>query len=134
MKNNPNIKEKVMSPYVNDGKGKKVDNPESNVWYHGSPLPLEMLAVGSSITRNLELAIAFSHKPSRLSVDNDGVIHHDGKENGYLYEIDEIVSSEDIYVHPEVNEVSPDDPWEWLTKKAFRLKLIKETNVNNIIE
>jgi len=113
-------------PYIDDGKGKPIDEPESQIWYHGSPLLLEMLATGSSITRNRGLAIAFSHKPSQLGVSNDGTIHHNGEQNGYLYEIAELVSLEDIYVHPDINIVNPNDPWEWLTKRPFRLKLIQE--------
>jgi len=116
--------------YTKDGDGKLIDNPESRKWYHGSPLRLEVLVEGSSVTRNREIAIAFSHRPKRLGVSSDGtnqVIQHNGKENGYLYEIDEIVSLEDIYVHPKINEISPEDPWEWLTKRPFRLKLIQET-------
>jgi len=121
-----------MSFYISikDGDGKLIDNPESQTWYHGSPLLLEILATGSSITRNREIAIAFSHKPTRLEVSSDGTnqtIQHNGKQNGYLYEIDEIVSLDDIYIHPKVNEISPDDPWEWLIKRPFRLRLIQET-------
>ena len=114
-------------PYIDDGKGKPIDEPESQIWYHGSPLLIEILATGSSITRNRELAIAFSHKPSQLGVADDGTIDHDGKQNGYLYEVAEPVSLEDIYVHPKINEISPNDLWEWLTKRPFQLKLIQET-------
>ena len=114
-------------PYINDGKV-TLDDPESQVWYHGSPLLLEILATGSSITRNRELAIAFSHKPSQIWItDEDEMIHHNGEQNGYLYEVAELVSLEDIYVHPDILIVNPNDPWEWLTKKPFRLKLIQET-------
>jgi len=115
--------------YIDDGTGGTLDDPESQIWYHGSPLLLEILATGSSITRNRELAIAFSHKPSQLGVADDGTIHHNGKQNGYLYEIAEPVSLGDIYVHPSINDISPNDPWEWLTKRQFKLKLIQETIV-----
>jgi hypothetical protein len=114
-------------PFINDGKGKPIDNSESQIWYHGSPLFLEMLAAGSSITRNRELAIAFSHKPTQLGVSDDGKISHNGKENGYLYEIAKYVSLEDIFVHPDVASISPNDQWEWVTKRPFRLNLIQET-------
>ena len=114
-------------PYIDDGKGKPLDDPESQIWYHGSPLLLEVLAIGSSITRNRELAIAFSHKPSQLGVSDDGIISHNGKQNGYLYEVADSVSLEDIYVHPDILIVNPNDSWEWLTKRPFRLKLIQET-------
>jgi hypothetical protein len=114
-------------PYIDDRNGKPIDNPESQTWYHGSPIMLEVLATGSSITRNKELAIAFSHKPSQLGVSDDGIIHHNGEYNGYLYEIAELVSLEDIYIHPDILIVNPNDSWEWLTKRPFRLKLIQET-------
>jgi len=114
-------------PYITDGKGKPLDNAESQSWYHGSPFLLEILASGSSITRNRELAVAFSHKPSNLGVSDDGRISHNGKQNGYLYEIAESVSSEDIYVHPDITALDPNDPWEWLTKRPFQLKLIQKT-------
>jgi len=116
-------------PYIDDGKGKPIDDPESQTWYHGSPILLEILATGSSITRNKELAIAFSHKPSQLGVSDDGIIHHNGEFNGYLYEIAELVSLEDIYIHPDIIIVNPHDHWEWLTKRPFQLKLIQETIV-----
>ena len=116
-----------MSFYITDGKGKPLDDAEGKTWYHGSPLLLEALATGSSITRNRDLAIAFSHKPTRLGVSDDGVISHNGKQSGYLYRVAELVSPEDIHVHPTVKAVTPDDPWEWLTNRQFRLELIQET-------
>lgn len=115
-------------PYYADGTGKPMDNAEGKVWYHGSPLLLDVLAKGSSITRNRDVAIAFSHRPTKLCVSDDGEISHNGEKNGYLYEIAEPVSLEDIYVHPALLEsAAPDDHWEWLTKKPFQLKLIQET-------
>jgi hypothetical protein len=116
-----------MSLFITDGKGKPLDDAEGQSWYHGSPLLLEILATGSSITRNRELAVAFSHKPTQLGVADDGTISHNGKQNGYLYEIAEPVSLEDIHVHPKVKAIAPNDPWEWLTKRPFRLRLIQET-------
>ena len=116
-----------MSLFITDGKGKPLDDAKGQNWYHGSPLLLEILATGSSITRNRELAIAFSHKPTRLEVADDGMISHNGKQNGYMYEIAEPVSLEDIHVHPKVKAIAPNDLWEWLTKRPFRLKLIQET-------
>ena len=115
--------------FTADGKGKTLDDPESEIWYHGSSLLLDVLAAGSSITRNRELAIAFSHKPTELGVSDNGEISHNGEENGYLYEVAEPVALEDIYVHPSVEATIPDDPWEWLTKRAFKLKLVQQTIV-----
>ena len=108
-------------PFSTDGKGKKLDDPESSVWYHGSPSKLGILSAGSSVTRSKELAIAFSHKPTILSVSDDGRISHNGRIVGYLYQVDEIVSPEDVSIHPACRT---DDPWEWVTHKSLRLRLI----------
>jgi hypothetical protein len=116
-----------MSIFITDGKGKPIDNAQSQSWYHGSPVLLEVLATGGSITRNRGLAIAFSHKPTQIGVSDDGTISHNGKQNGYLYEIAEPVSWEDIHPHPKVKAIAPDDLWEWLTTRPFRLKLIQKT-------
>ena len=37
------------------------------IWYHGSPLVLEVLATDSTITRNRDLARVFSHRPTIVS-------------------------------------------------------------------
>jgi hypothetical protein len=115
--------------FITDGKGKPLDNPEAQKWYHGSPLLLEVLDAGSSITRNRELAIAFSHKPTQLGVADDGTISHNGKQNGYLYEIAELLALEDIRPHEACVKFSPNDLWEWITKRPLRLKLIQKTIV-----
>ncbi len=108
--------------FVSDYKGSLIDDKDSLVWYHGSPVEMSLLRVGSSITRNIELAIAFSHKPSELSVSNNGKIEHNGKQEGYLYIVDEELIDDDIYVHEACLE---DDPWEWITKREIKLKLLK---------
>lgn len=110
--------------FYSDGKGKPADDPTSPVWYHGSPLVLEVLAAGSSITRNRDLAVAFSHKPTQLSIDDDGVVRHNGRQDGYLYEIDEPVSPNDLHVHEAIRR---DDPWEWITERPYRLRRIERT-------
>jgi len=97
-------------------------NP-SCCWYHGSPLVLNELAVGSTITTWKELAIAFSHKPATLEYNEvGGSIKHNGSASGFLYIIDEpITEGTDIYRHP---NTSMDDGVEWLTKRPLKLKLI----------
>ena len=114
-------------PFTTDGKGKPIDDPDSQHWYHGSPLSLDVLATGSSVTRSRELAIAFSHKPSQLGVADDGTISHNGKQNGYLYEVAEALAPDDLRPHGACVEHSPNDLWEWVTKRPLRLRLIQRT-------
>jgi predicted acetyltransferase len=90
-------------------------------WYHGSPYNFSILRAGSTITQNEELARAFSHQPTRLSIDDDGKISHNGTEPGFLYVIDEpIVPGEDIYMHP---RTTMDPGLEWLTVRGLKVRL-----------
>ena len=94
------------------------------IWYHGSNQAFSELRTNSTITQWKELAIAFSHKPSMLGYDDDGVISHNGTEKGYLYIIDEpITVGVDIYQHP---RSSMDKNAEFLTKRPLKVKLICE--------
>ena len=69
-----------------------------SVWYHGSNKVFTELLPNSTITQWRELAEAFSHQPGSLWYDDDGVIHHNGVEKGFLYMIDEAVEiGRDIY-------------------------------------
>ena len=89
-------------------------------WYHGSAYEFSVLRAGSTITQNEGLALAFSHKPTLLSIDDYDWITHNGTEPGHLYEIDEpIVPGEDIYLHPRTT-MSPG--LEWLTVRELRVK------------
>ena len=63
-----------------------------STWFHGSPLNLEKLCKGSSITQIEKLARVFSTKPTIVSVSDDGSIRHNGKEKGYIYKIIDIMS------------------------------------------
>lgn len=93
-------------------------------WYHGSNLILSELRAESTVTQWRELAEAFSHKPCRLSYDDNGVISHDGKEKGYLYVIDEPITVDvDVYQHP---RTVMDENAEFLTKRPLKLKMICE--------
>ena len=93
-------------------------------YYHGSPLKLDELSTGSTITPWKELAMAFSHKPSKLSIDDDNKISHNGQiYPTYLYIIDEeVVLNLDIYQHP---RSFMGDGFELLTKRPLKLKLIE---------
>ena len=92
------------------------------IWYHGSNILFSELRPNSTITQWKELAEAFSHQPSRLSYDDNGVIVHNGKEPGYLYRIDEPIEiGTDIFQHP---RTVMDPNAEFLTKRALKVKLI----------
>lgn len=102
----------------------KIEIVPDGIWYHGSDKMFEELKEGSTITQWRELAEAFSHRPSRLSYDDGGVISHNGSEDGYLYVIDEPVDvGWDIYAHP---KTTMDENAEFLTKRPLRVKLVAE--------
>ena len=96
----------------------------NGVWYHGSNMIFTELREGSTVTQWRELAEAFSHRPGRLSYDDNGVIFHDGKEKGYLYIIDEPITVDiDVYQHP---RTVMDKNAEFLTKRTLKVKLLCE--------
>jgi hypothetical protein len=92
-------------------------------WYHGSPLELEVLREGSTITQWKELAEAFATKPSMLGYDEIFTpIFHNGVEIGNLYIIDEpLILDVDIFQHP---RTTMDKGVEFLTKRPLKLKRI----------
>lgn len=98
-------------------------NPEGT-WYHGSNVLFSELREGSTITQWRELAEAFSHQPTMLGYDDNGVISHNGVEKGYLYIINEDVEiGKDVYQHP---RTTMDQNAEFLTKRPLAVKLIQE--------
>lgn len=99
-------------------------NHEQKLWYHGSPFILEELLEGSTITQEKDYARIFSHKPSVVSVNDDGTIVHNGSMGGYLYVIDEPISSADIFPHP---NTTMSLGIEWLTRRAIKVKKITDT-------
>lgn len=105
----------------------KIEIKQSGTWYHGSNKKFETLREGSTITQWKELAEAFSHQPSGLGYDDDGVIQHNGTEKGYLYIIDEpIVIGEDVYQHP---TTTMDLNAEFLTKRPLKVRFIEELEI-----
>jgi hypothetical protein len=98
------------------------------IWYHGSPLCLTTLLKGSTITHSRHLAEVFSHKPSIVSIADDGSIKHSGTLPGYLYRIAEHVAHGDVYPHPH-SSMGPG--LEWLTRRELRLALIGPTTVRD---
>ena len=102
----------------------KIEINPNGVWYHGSNVLFSNLRINSTITQRQELAEAFSHQPSVLGYDDDGVISHNGVEKGYLYIIDEPVDLlNDIYKHP---RTTMDENAEFLTKRPLKVKMICE--------
>lgn len=97
----------------------------SRAWYHGSQQELTRLRSGSSITRRRDVAKAFSHKPSLLSMSDES-LKHDGVTPGYLHVVAEEVAPDDVHPHPHpVNAAR----WEWLTRRDLKLELIERTEV-----
>ncbi len=96
----------------------------SDVWYHGSPLRLDTLASGSTVTRDRRVAEVFSHKPRLVSFEDDGRIRHDGREMGYLYQIAEPVGPADVEPHPRSTMPAG---IEWLTRRPLRLACLGST-------
>ena len=97
---------------------------KAEIWYYGSPLELETLRAGSTLTRNRELARVFSHRPSLVSLEDDGAIRHDGAQPGILYRIAEPVGEEDVRPHPR-STMAPGE--EWLTNRPLRLERLTAT-------
>lgn len=102
----------------------KIEIHPDGIWYHGSNVHFDTLREGSTITQLRALAEAFSHKPTALGYDDDGVIVHNGTEQGYLYVIDEPIRvDEDVYQHP---RTTMDPGAEFLTKRPLKVRLIGE--------
>lgn len=105
----------------------KIEINPNEVWYHGSNVLFSELRTNSTITQWRELAEAFSHQPSVLEYDDNGVIRHNGVEKGYLYIIDEPVDLQnDIYQHP---RTTMDENAEFLTKRPLKVKIIRELKI-----
>lgn len=104
----------------------KQSSEQPQRWFHGSPHKLEVLRPGSTITPRRRLARIFSHKPTLVSMEDDGSILHDGILPGYLYRIDEPVAPGDVRPHPR-SAMDPD--LEWLTTRPLKLCLLGRTEI-----
>lgn len=102
------------------------DNPNTGVWYHGSPDQIDILQPGSTITQNRRLAEVFSHKPTIVSAEDDGRIRHNGTLPGLLYRIAENVRPEDVTPHP---RTTMQEGEEWLTLRELSLTLLGPTPI-----
>lgn len=98
-------------------------------WYHGSPLVLDTLLAGSTITQDRDLARVFSHKPSMVAQNFDDAGHrsikHSGTQAGYLYAVIGVDAS-NVYPHP---QTTMEAGQEWLTRCDLALRLIEPTQV-----
>jgi hypothetical protein len=102
---------------------------DDGAWFHGSPLELQVLAAGSTVTRCRAVAEAFSHKPTWVSVgvpdeDRPVTVAHNGLLPGYLYVVDEPVADSDLHPHPR-SSFKPGG-LEWITDRPLRLCLVGE--------
>lgn len=100
----------------------------TEIWYHGSPLQLTVLLQGSTITRDRHLAEVFSHKPTIVSIADDGSIQHNGARPGFLYRVAEEVQPEDVYPHP---RTTMEPGQEWLTKRDLALALVSQVDIDD---
>lgn len=96
-------------------------------WFHGSPHRFKELEAGSTITQDRALAVTFSHKPSLVVTDENGSRFHNGKYDGYLYVIDEVLTAQDVYPHPDTT-MKPGE--EWLIRRPLQVKEIGQTTPN----
>ena len=96
----------------------------SLTWYHGSQQELTKLRSGSSIKQNRNVAKAFSHRPSLVSMSEGGEIKHNGATPGYLYAVSDVIGPDDVYPHPHPANATR---WEWLTNRELKLELIEQT-------
>ena len=97
----------------------------SRTWYHGSQQELTRLRSGSSLTQSRDVAKAFSHRPSLLSMSDES-LKHDGVTPGYLYSVAEEVAPDDVHPYPHpVNA----ERWEWLSSRELKVELIERTEV-----
>lgn len=109
----------------------KIEIQPDGVWFHGSNMLFTELKSGSTITQWKGLAEAFSHQPSMLGYDDNGIISHNGKEQGYLYMISESVDiQKDIYQHP---RTTMDENAEFITKRPLKVKMICELPAGSAI-
>ena len=95
------------------------------------PAEARRLRARSSITQNRDVAKAFSHRPSLMSMSQSEAgetwsVRHDGVTPGYLYVVAEEIGSGDARPHPHPVNVSR---WEWLTNRDMELRFIEETRV-----
>lgn len=95
-------------------------------WYHGSPDTLDVLREGSWVTQFKEMAKAFSHKPSYMSLEDDcSTIKHNGKMPGRLYVVCEEIRSDDVVYLADTAGTH------WQTQRDLRVALLEELSIDD---
>ena len=56
--------------------------------YFGSPVPVSGIPKSAVLTPYSELAVAYAHDPSQVTVGLNGIVSHDGTAEGLLYRVD----------------------------------------------
>jgi len=100
---------------------------ENSIWFHGSPYRLIRLLAGSTITQDRQLAEVFSHKPTIVSVEDDGRIRHNGILPGYLYIFPEPLTPDDLEPVPH-STMEPGK--EFLTRRELPVRMIGPVEIN----
>ena len=98
------------------------DASRHRLWFHGSPVKLDVLLSGSWVTPFRELAKAFSHRPTRITVSDEDftVVRHDGKIPGFLYVVAEPLDDQDLEERPGT------DHTHWKTMRVLKVQLVEE--------
>ncbi len=98
----------------------------SKPWHHGSPERLQVLRKGSWVTQFKEMAKAFSHRPSRISMEDDyRIVKHNGKLPGFLYEVAERIGPDDVsYLRDTAGT-------HWQTQRDLQVRLVAELPVDD---
>ena len=105
------------------------DWERSKTWYHGPPLRLTAIRMGSTITQDRDLARVFSHKPTLVSISGErGIakIKHDGATPGFLYRIAQDLRPGDVRPSPRSSMGSDK---EWLANRELRVILNGPTEI-----
>ena len=90
-------------------------------WYHGSPDKLRVLRKGSWITQLREMAKAFSHKPTLMSLDDDcRNVKHNGRQPGFLYVVSEPIGTDDVSYLRDTAQTH------WQTQRDLQVRLLAE--------
>jgi len=113
---------------------------EHTEWYHGSPLRLDDLKAGSTVTPIPSYAKAMSHKPSTLAVnvhvntetgERRVIFSQNGDQDGHLYKVLVADPAKDLQQHPG-SKGAPGE--EVLTTRDLPLDYLEELPVRSEYE
>jgi len=90
-------------------------------WYHGSPEEITVLRKGSWVTQFEQMAKAFSHRPTLMSLDDDcESVKHNGQWPGFLYMVSKFIGPDDVTYLRDTAQTH------WQTNRDLRLRLVAE--------